>query len=356
MGHVTKFSAGAMRGMSNHCERKTEKHKNKSIDPTKSYLNYALDNNDNPMNYFEQRMSEIRINKQREDIKVAASWVITQPRDINQDESRLFFETTHNFLAKRYGEKNVVWSRVHMDETTPHLHFCFMPVTPDKKHEGQEKLCAKDVLNRKDLNSFHTDLSKEMFRVFGRDIGIETGQTEKNLPLEKFKVKQKLDKTVNSIEEEINEKRKVLDDINKQIQPTINAREIIDALKNDAKKVTLSLYHKIAVHEYAYDAAIEYLSNISGKEQKIAELCSELNDMKLAAGKTEDMLKTRTKELYDVRVELRKENESRRAAEKDNSEHLKILKIIDQIKPGIVRDASTKARLMNRKPERGMER
>src|SRR5699024_12797917 len=46
-------------------------------------------------------------------------------------------------------------------ETTPHMHFAFMPVTYDEKRE-REKVSAKEVLNRNELKSFHQDLDNHL--------------------------------------------------------------------------------------------------------------------------------------------------------------------------------------------------
>lgn len=50
-----------------------------------------------------------------------------------------------------YGEQNVLSAYIHKDETTPHMHFSFIPVTVDK--DGKEKLCAKEVVDRKELKT-----------------------------------------------------------------------------------------------------------------------------------------------------------------------------------------------------------
>src|SRR5699024_10391436 len=65
------------------------------------------------------------------------------------------------FLSERYGEENVLAGVVHNDETTPHMHFAFMPVTYDEKRE-REKVSAKEVLNRNELKSFHQDLDNHL--------------------------------------------------------------------------------------------------------------------------------------------------------------------------------------------------
>ena len=44
---------------------------------------------------------------------------------------------------------------VHDDEGgQPHLHFCFIPVEEDLKHEQGYKICANDVLDRRELRNF----------------------------------------------------------------------------------------------------------------------------------------------------------------------------------------------------------
>ena len=49
------------------------------------------------------------------------------------EQVQLFFRLTYDFLSERYGKENVISSYVHMDETTPHTHFLFIPVVDDKK-------------------------------------------------------------------------------------------------------------------------------------------------------------------------------------------------------------------------------
>ena len=44
-----------------------------------------------------------------------------------QGREREFFEQVNEFLTNKVGADNVVGSWVHNDETSPHLHFCFVP-------------------------------------------------------------------------------------------------------------------------------------------------------------------------------------------------------------------------------------
>ena len=49
------------------------------------------------------------------------------------EQIKQFFELSYKFLSERYGEQNVISAYVHMDETTPHMHFLFIPIVDDKK-------------------------------------------------------------------------------------------------------------------------------------------------------------------------------------------------------------------------------
>jgi len=333
MAHVEKLTAGAMNGLDRHCSRKNNNYKNKMIDPEKTHLNYALDNNENPLEYFKQRMGEVRINQRRDDIKVAASWVVTQPRDVTPEDSRKFFQAAHNFLSEKYGEKNIIWSRVHMDESTPHLHFCFMPVTPDKKHEGQEKLCAKDVLNRADLQRFHGELSAAMARAFGRDIGIETGKTEKNLPLETLKVKTAID----AVAGELDTKKKELDAVLANRKTFTDGRKLAQKLHDEHKPGLVGKNTKIDAD--LLQQGIDYIWNSGGKDDEIARLGDELKATKAAARAAQEQAeKTEQQRAFLSRdnSELRtKKNE----AEREKTKLEKVVAAVEKIAPDVLKQA-----------------
>lgn len=161
MAHVEKYTKGSVQGLSIHWDRKTLNHSNQDIDNERSHLNYDLcEKEGDTLSRMHDRLSEVHC-LNRKDVKVCADWVVTLPeslKGLSEKEQREFFEKTYEFLKNRYGgEKNVLAANVHNDETTPHMHFAFMPVVWDKKKQ-YEKVSAKEVLNRKDLQTFHQDL------------------------------------------------------------------------------------------------------------------------------------------------------------------------------------------------------
>lgn len=150
------------------------------VDASRTHLNYRLDANDNPNARLTERLSEIKVYK-RDDVKVLCSWIVTLPTDgsIKQDEERKFFESVHRFLQNKYGAENEICASVHLDETTPHLHYAFVPVVKDKK-TGGEKCCANDLITKKHLQTFHTELAQAVSADFGgRRIGILKEETER---------------------------------------------------------------------------------------------------------------------------------------------------------------------------------
>lgn len=178
MASVAKFDMGAVPNQLRHNERLIANPSNPDIDPERSSKNYSLlaPREISSYDYFLERKAELYCYN-RADIKVMASWIVTAPIDLAQEQEDLFFEKTNEFLQKRYGAENAIQSIVHYDEGgQPHLHYVFIPVTEDLRHGG-EKICANEVLTRKELRCFHPALQKYLNEA-GVDCNIMTGITQ----------------------------------------------------------------------------------------------------------------------------------------------------------------------------------
>lgn len=178
MAHVEKYTAGAMGHMLNHYDRSKEKLP-ENVDPERTHLNYNLAADQQQLGqaeFIRKRCSEVRVQK-RKDVNVLCSWVVTAPKDFNPNDYKIFFEETYSFLQDRYGKENVISAWVHMDETTPHMHYAFVPVVEDRRRGGF-KLSAKEMITRRDLQTFHSSLEAHMERIFGYEIGIMNDATK----------------------------------------------------------------------------------------------------------------------------------------------------------------------------------
>lgn len=166
MAHAAKYTQNQVGHLINHYNRSKEKdceRSNKNIDKDLTSKNYNLmEREQTPQDYYNDRLNDVW-HIQRADINTMCSWVITLPEKWQGDE-RPFFNECVSFLNDRYGRDNCIGAWVHMDETTPHLHYAFLPVVPDKnpKHDKDIKLNAKKVISRTELQHFHKDLQEHL--------------------------------------------------------------------------------------------------------------------------------------------------------------------------------------------------
>lgn len=197
MAHIAKYTRAQCGHLFNHYNRDKEaptERANKNIDPERTQENYNLMERDKtPQEYFEERLGQL-YHIDRKDINVMCDWVITLPKDYDGKPEDFFRETTQ-FLNDRYGADNCIGAFVHNDETTPHMHYCFIPVVPDRneKHEQDYKVNAKKVVSRTELQRFHTDLENHLRdRMPNKTINLQrTAEERKNAPakrgMEEFK-------------------------------------------------------------------------------------------------------------------------------------------------------------------------
>lgn len=124
-------------GMFRHNERKTENHSNVDINKELSYLNYQLIDCESYSEKINREIEErYKVNKSiRKDAVLCVEVLFTSDKEffdkLTPEEERKYFEKSVEFLKEQFGEKNVVFATVHKDETTPHLHAGFIPMTDD---------------------------------------------------------------------------------------------------------------------------------------------------------------------------------------------------------------------------------
>ena len=233
---VEKFTHGAVVNQLRHCNRQIQNDNNKDIDPSRTHLNFSLtpQRNMSELDYYKQRKAELYCYG-RADVKTMAGWIVTAPAELKTREEEIaFFKNTYQFLESRYGKENVISATVHYDEGKmekckdrwgeyikdengeikkelvlgrPHLHFNFIPVTEDtnQKHTQSEKICANNVLNKRELQHFHTDLRKYLIdhNCAGAD-GVLSGKTKaqgRNYTVEEMKERYETQKELERLRE-----------------------------------------------------------------------------------------------------------------------------------------------------------
>ena len=190
-----KFTRNQSGNILVHCDRSdpNRTYKNQEIDHSKTYLNYNLAPEHTGMTDYEfmkKRCEEFKVLK-RKDVNWLVSWVITMPTDYKGNKA-LFFREAYNFMANRYGKGNVVSAYVHLDETSPHMHFCFVPVIFDKKKQ-EYKVNAKQCINKVELKQIHPEMQEYLENKLQTKVNILNGATaEGNKTVEQLKNEEKI--------------------------------------------------------------------------------------------------------------------------------------------------------------------
>lgn len=240
MAHLQKFTRGSVKAILEH-DTRTAQHdyKNPDIDPKRTHENYSfIHDNRTAIERLEQRLSEVKVQR-RKDVNVLCSWVITKPFDVSEEREEVFFKECYKFLCEKYGSRNVITADVHEDESTPHLHFTFVPTVantrkykdPTKKPRFSEKVCADELITREHLKTFHSELQKWFI-----DKGMEwaksvsTGTTTYNKSISELKQR---------TEDYCNEMR-------------VKAKQAKEQAENDAQKLVnkqIDILHSMETYE-----------------------------------------------------------------------------------------------------------
>ena len=141
-----KRKAGGVAACERHNERKKEAYKsNPDIDMERSKNNYHLIA---PPKYtykkeINRMVAEAGCRTRKDSVMMVETLITASPEFMNQlppEEQKAYFQTALDFISERVGKQNILSAVVHMDERTPHMHLCFVPITPDNK------LSAKAIL------------------------------------------------------------------------------------------------------------------------------------------------------------------------------------------------------------------
>ena len=288
MAHVAKYSKGTLGHMFAHYERAKDKDGeyikfgNEDIDTNKSYLNYNLAPEHTGMTDYEfmkKRCEEFKVLK-RKDVNWLVSWVITMPTDYKGNKA-LFFREAYNFMANRYGKGNVVSAYVHLDETSPHMHFCFVPVIFDKKKQ-EYKVNAKQCINKVELKQIHPEMQEYLENKLQTKVNILNGATaEGNKTVEQLKNEEKIKEKaivelIQNPTEEI--KKSVIEQIPVEQKENIIEEEIEiikNELKKDPKFIQMCQNRAMSENEKLEELEMQ-IENLKGKKNYIEESIAEL--------------------------------------------------------------------------------
>lgn len=299
VARMQKMKSGNLVGIGNHNQRKTENHTNKEIDPSLSKLNYDLVNRtENYKRDIEKFINENKSTKRavRKDAVLINEWIISSDskffKDLTQQETKNFFASAKDYFAENFGEENIRYAMVHLDESTPHMHMGIVPFDKDNK------LSAKRVFNREALRNVQENLPKHLQEQgFEIERGLE-GSDRKNLTVPEFKEMKQEQK---EIEREIERKKDELKSYFKDRKMKSSIDNI--KLEKEFKEVKVPSGEKFLGHEFTKTVK-KPTGNLIISEKDFNKIQDLNSHVKKSEAKLLNLLDT---DLYQENKELKQE-------------------------------------------------
>ncbi len=198
---MEKYKRGDIVGIERENER-DEKYKstrNPQINKSRTHLNYhTLPHEKKYLAFIDERIKELAPKRKiKDDAVLITSFILGSDKEffdgISPETQKRFFDDCAEFFAERYGKENVISAVVHLDESTPHLHFNLIPVTGGR-------LCAKVLFDRTALRDLQTDFYEAVGKKYCLERGKE-GSTAKHLDTVAYKTKKMTEAAESKIRE-----------------------------------------------------------------------------------------------------------------------------------------------------------
>ena len=169
-----KYKGPEIGNIEAHNERTKEKYaSNPDVDTSRSKYNFHLVK---PSGKYraksERQIAAAGCRTRKDSIRMIETLFTASPeffKGKKRVEIRVFFEEALRFLEQHQSKETIISAVVHMDEKTPHMHLCFVPLTEDKR------LSAKKIVgNKKKLTWWQDEFWKHMV---GKYPDLERGES-----------------------------------------------------------------------------------------------------------------------------------------------------------------------------------
>lgn len=162
---IEKRKLASVGRIGKHNERlKSEYKSNPDIDSAKKDLNYHLiEPRTSYRNAVLKRIEEVGARRRKDSVVMqdcfigaTPEWIIPKP----PEEQEQYFRHALAFFEEKIGKENIISAVVHMDEKTPHMHFCFVPITKDGRLSSKEIIGGPKGLS-KWQDEFYDHMAKQ---------------------------------------------------------------------------------------------------------------------------------------------------------------------------------------------------
>ena len=196
-----KYKGPEIGHIESHNERTKEKYaSNPDIDTARSHLNFHLVTPERKYRAeSEKQIAKAGCRTRSDSVRVVEALVTASPeffKGKKKSEVKAYFTEALDFIEKHQSKETIISAVVHMDEKTPHMHLCFVPLTEDKR------LSAKEIVgNKKKLTWWQDEFWKHMVKKYPDlergESASETGRT--HIPPRLFKEAEHLNRMKDQI-------------------------------------------------------------------------------------------------------------------------------------------------------------
>ena len=161
-----KYKGPEISNIEAHNERtKDEYASNPDIDKSRSHLNFHLLEPDRKYRAeAERQIKDAGCRTRSDSVRLVEALVTASPeffKGKKKSEVKAYFQEALDFIREHQDPKTIIFAVVHMDEKTPHMHLCFVPLTED----GQ--LSAKEIVgNKKKLTQWQDRFWEHMVKKY----------------------------------------------------------------------------------------------------------------------------------------------------------------------------------------------
>lgn len=363
--HITKHKNGT-RGQQRHNERKEgQKHRNRNIDPTRTKDNVWLTPDDGKT--FNERIQSILEEnytgkrKPRWDSVKMCEITVQIGGDLaengTEEEQVEALKQAFEELKETYGETNIVSAVIHVDETTPHLHFDFVPITRKCGLSAREVVGDRAQMRKTQARFLEAMQERCPECKFERKKdGAMNGMEQKLF--------EKMTAALRTKETELWDREEEVEDREIKVEEQENQLNALQATLQAKEQALIARERHI---EKAEDDIVFDRDEITRKEHRLAEHAQELREQEEAIAETASKLAEKTRELnlktedLDGREEALKRAEglaeARRAQELENArkEAERIREDAREEAKGIIARATAKASEMMAKASEMVE-
>lgn len=235
---------------------------------------------------------------------------------VRQPEIEQWAKDIYGFVCREFGEENIASFIVHLDETGPHAHCVFVPLTADGRLSSKEVLGGKNKIEAKQhMRDLHTRLA-EVNRKYGLDRGDDiqvTGARHRSTA----EYNRDLHRENARLETLIDDNREQLRQLEDEIRKSERRVKGLTTMIANLERQEAELYEEKAQLE----ADIENgAGDVSELHRRIVELEKQLESTGQKLADKRDKLKTADRQLVELQDELDALTEKREDAQRDYRE------------------------------------